>query len=118
MLYAGQLSQMLAIGPTKISMLLLYRRIFRGKIFDFLTYTLIVLVTGWTISFLFANMLECLPISESWKNAPGLGTNPHCIKAVPMYLSQVYIDVVLDAMILVLPIPLGMLYSPAGLYLK
>ncbi|CAG8956368.1 hypothetical protein HYFRA_00003750 [Hymenoscyphus fraxineus] len=106
MLYAGQLSQMLAIGPTKISMLLLYRRIFRGKIFDYVTYTLIILVSVWTVAFFFANMFECVPISESWKNAPGLGGNPHCIDAIPMYLSQVYSDVILDAMILVVPIPL------------
>lgn len=107
MLYAGQLSQMLAIGPTKISMLLLYRRIFRGRAFDIITWTLIALVVGWTVAFFFSNMLECIPIHEAWRNAPGLGTNPHCVDAVPMYLAQVYSDVVIDALILVVPIPLG-----------
>lgn len=107
MLYAGQLSQMLAIGPTKISMLLLYRRIFRGSAFNIVTMILIALAVGWTVAFFFSNMLECVPIHEAWRNAPGLGGNPHCVDAVPMYLTQVYSDVVIDVLIFVVPIPLG-----------
>lgn len=106
MLYAGQLSQIFAIGPTKISVLLFYRRIFRGKVFNIMTWTLIVLVCVWMVAFLFANMFECIPITEAFVNAPGLGGNPNCIDAVPMYLSQVYSDAVLDVLILVLPLPL------------
>jgi len=61
----------------------------------------------WTVAFLFANMFECVPISESWKNAPGLGTNPHCIHAVSMYMAQVYTDVIMDVLILIVPMPLS-----------
>ena len=113
MLYAGQLSQMLAIGPTKISMLLLYRRIFRGSTFNIVTMVLIALATGWTVAFFFSNMLECVPIHEAWRNAPGLGGNPHCVDAVPMYLTQVYSDVVIDVLIFIVPIPLGEPLAPA-----
>ncbi|KAF2197121.1 hypothetical protein GQ43DRAFT_403698 [Delitschia confertaspora ATCC 74209] len=105
MLYAGQLSQIFAIGPAKISVLLFYRRIFRGVIFNFTTWSLIGLVAAWMTSFFFANLLECLPISQAFVNAPGLGGDPHCINAVPMYLAQVYSDVVLDVLILIVPIP-------------
>ena len=113
MLYAGQLSQMLAIGPTKISMLLLYRRIFRGSTFNIVTMVLIALAVGWTVAFFFSNMLECVPIHEAWRNAPGLGGNPHCVDAVPMYLTQVYSDVAIDVLIFVVPIPLGEPLAPA-----
>ena len=113
MLYAGQLSQMLAIGPTKISMLLLYRRIFRGSTFNIVTMILIALAVGWTVAFFFSNMFECVPIHEAWRNAPGLGGNPHCVDAVPMYLTQVYSDVVIDVLIFVVPIPLGEPLAPA-----
>lgn len=58
------------------------------------------------MAFFFANLLECVPISEAFKNAPGMGGNPKCINAIPMYLSQVYSDVVLDVLILAIPIPL------------
>jgi hypothetical protein len=70
------------------------------------TWLLIGLVTAWMIVFFFTNLLECFPISEAFVNAPGLGGNPQCIDAIPMYLSQVYSDVVLDVLILVIPIPL------------
>jgi len=105
MLYAGQLSQIFAIGPAKISALLFYCRIFRGTVFNIATWFLIGLVAAWMVAFFFANLLECVPISEAWVNAPGLGGNPKCIHAVPMYLAQVYSDVVLDVLILVVPIP-------------
>ena len=108
MLYAGQLSQTIAIGTAKISVLLLYRRIFRGDTFNKVTYGLLALVLGWTIAFLFANMLECVPIDQSWVAAPGQGGNPHCIHAIAMYFSQVYSDVILDISILIVPIPLSM----------
>jgi len=106
MLYGIQLTQTLAVGPTKISVLLFYRRIFRGKYFNIITWILIGLMTGWTAAFLFANMFECVPISESFKNAPGLGTNPKCIHTVPMYMAQVYTDVIMDVLILIVPLPL------------
>lgn len=107
MLYAGQLSQTLALGPTKISVLLFYRRIFRGQIFTVVNWTLIGICTSWTVAFFFANTLECIPITDAFENAPGLGGNPNCIDALPMYLSQVYSDVAIDALVLIVPIPLG-----------
>ncbi|KAJ4296368.1 hypothetical protein N0V90_006413 [Kalmusia sp. IMI 367209] len=106
MLYAGQLSQILAIGPAKISVLFFYRRIFRGTVFKVANWTLIALVIIWMIGFFFANMFECVPIREAFVNAPGMGGNPKCIKALPMYLAQVYSDAILDILILVLPMPL------------
>lgn len=62
----------------------------------------------WSVGYFFANLLECLPISQSWASAPGQG-NPACIDALPMYFSQVYSDVALDCMIIVVPIPFGKL---------
>jgi hypothetical protein len=105
-LYAGQLSQIFAIGPTKISVLLFYRRVFRGTFFHIATCTLIALVSAWVIAFFFANLFECIPISEAFVNAPGMGGNPKCIDAIPMYLAQVYSDVIFDLLILIIPIPL------------
>jgi hypothetical protein len=107
MLYAGQLSQIFAIAPGKLSVLFFYRRIFRGKTFHIATWFLIAIVSIWCIAFFFGNMLECIPISEAWVNAPGLENNPKCIKAISMYLALVYSDLVIDVLILIVPIPLG-----------
>jgi hypothetical protein len=105
-LYAGQLCAILAIGPTKISVLLFYRRIFRGKWFHRATWTLIVFCSAWTISFFFANLFECMPISNAFIHALGTVYNARCIDAIPMYLTQAYADVVLDVFILLIPIPM------------
>lgn len=114
MLYAGQLSQIFAVGPGKLSVLLFYRRIFRGAHFNVATWILIGLVSVWMVAFFFANLFECVPISRAFINAPGMGGDPHCINAVPMYLSQVYSDMILDVFILILPIPLGKTLEAIG----
>lgn len=67
---------------------------------------MIFLCTVWTISFFFANMFECLPISDAFLHALGTVHNENCIDAIPMYLVQAYSDVVLDVFILLIPIPL------------
>ena len=107
MLWAGQLSQVFSVGPVKVSVIFLYRRIFRGPIFNIITWILTGLVAAWAVAYFFANLLECVPIEESFKAAPGQGGNPHCVDAIPMYFSQVYSDVLLDILILIVPIPSG-----------
>lgn len=107
MLWAGQLSQVFSVGPVKISVILLYRRIFRGPVLNVVTWILIGLVASWVVAFFFANLLECVPIEDSFKAAPGQGGDPNCIDAIPMYFAQVYSDVALDILILLVPIPSG-----------
>src|SRR5437667_689806 len=107
MLYVGQLSQTLAIGPTKLSVLLFYRRIWSGRFLDVTTWALMAFVTSWIVVFFFSNMLECIPIKEAWTSDRGLNANPHCSHAVSMHLAQGYLDVAIDTLILVVPIPLG-----------
>ena len=107
MLYAGQITQIFAIGPGKLSVLFLYRRIFRGVVFDIVTWLLIGIVLAWMIAFFFANLLECVPIKEAFINVPGVGGNPRCIDAIPMYFAQVYSDFAIDVLIIMVPIPLG-----------
>lgn len=60
------------------------------------------------IAFFLANILEYVRIYHALVNAPGVGGNHHGIDAVPEYLAQVYSNVVLDALMLVILILLGM----------
>ena len=46
----------LSAGVTKLSVLLLYKRIFKGKVFDVCTWILLFLSLTWTISFFFGNL--------------------------------------------------------------
>ncbi|MCJ1246595.1 hypothetical protein MMC30_003804 [Trapelia coarctata] len=102
-LFANQLTQLLAVGPTKFSVLMFYRRIFRGRLFSIASWSLIAAVIAWTIAFFFGNLLECIPISINWT---GSGSDDTCVNEVPMYLAQAYADVATDVLILVLPMPM------------
>jgi hypothetical protein len=101
-LFTNQLLQLFAVAPTKISVLFFYRRIFTGVWFNRLSLTLILLSIAWAITFFFANLFQCLPISASWY---AFGRGDHCISEIPMYLAQAYSDVIVDFFILVLPVP-------------
>jgi hypothetical protein len=100
---------MLALGPAKISVLLLYRRIFgiEGRRFNIISMILIIFVTGWTITFFLTNAFQYTPVDDMWNKPPGKahGTYKYGTR---MFLAQAYAGVVLDVFILALPVPLGM----------
>jgi hypothetical protein len=96
-----------AIGPTKISVLLFYRRIFHVKrSFRVISMTLIVLSAAWTIAFFFTSLLQFLPI-DSWWLVPPNKEIPK-LDLTKMYLAQSYADVALDVLIISLPISLSL----------
>ncbi|KAI3323799.1 hypothetical protein HD806DRAFT_495628 [Xylariaceae sp. AK1471] len=99
-------SQILAIGLTKLSVLLFYRRIFsiRDRRFNIISFSLIVLATLWTIAFFITNILESFPVYTEWARNPD--DQRGNMDITTMFLSQCYTDVALDVLIIVLPIPL------------
>ncbi|KAI1387570.1 uncharacterized protein F4822DRAFT_406953 [Hypoxylon trugodes] len=105
--YVIDLAQLLALGPTKVSVLLLYRRIFGidKRRFNVISGLLITMVIAWTIVFFFTNAFQKTPVSEVWAEKPSenFGTFAN---TTDMYLAQSYIDVVLDVLIITLPVPL------------
>ena len=63
------------------------------------------LVTAWIITFFFANLFECMPISTNWTGTGG-APPPICINETPMYYAEAYSDVATDLLILITPIPM------------
>ncbi|OTA92757.1 hypothetical protein M434DRAFT_31514 [Hypoxylon sp. CO27-5] len=104
--YGIDLAQLLALGPTKASVLLLYRRIFGvdGRRFNIISMTLIAVVIAWTITFFFTNAFQYTPVDSMWTPKAHL-TFKHSTR---MFLAQSYFDVALDVTIISLPIPLSM----------
>lgn len=102
-LFAQQLSSTLTFGLTKLSVLLFYKRVFRGDTFNAAVWTMISIVGVWFIAFFFANLLQCYPISTNWE-ASGAQVSS-CINTNMMYLAQAWTDILTDMMILSLPIP-------------
>ncbi|CAD6582042.1 MAG: hypothetical protein ASARMPRED_000769 [Alectoria sarmentosa] len=83
--------------------LLLYKRIFRGALFLAFVWTMIMIIVIWTVTFFFANLLQCYPISENWTGLGGSADT--CIDENMMYLGQAFSDAITDLIILAMPIP-------------
>ena len=101
--FAQQLTTTLTFGLTKLSVLLFYKRVFRGNTFNVAVWTMISIVSVWTVAFFFSNLLQCFPIWVNWESSGGLVD--YCINTNMMYLAQAWTDVLTDMMILSLPIP-------------
>ena len=82
-----------------------FARIFgvRGPLFLPIIWTMITITVIWTVTFFFANMLQCYPISENWTGLGG--TTDTCINENMMYVGQAFSDAITDLIILVMPIP-------------
>ncbi|MCJ1240292.1 hypothetical protein MMC14_008292 [Varicellaria rhodocarpa] len=104
--YANTIVQLLALGPTKLSVLLFYRRIFRGKWFNIASWVLIGAVSAWTIAFFFSNLFICVPINSRVSTQVLAITGSKCVRTTKMFLAQSYADFSLDILILALPIPM------------
>lgn len=99
--------QLLSLGTltfTKVSILLFYRRIFRGRLFDYLVLTLGAVVAAWGISFFFATLFECFPISQVWTTF--YGQPRHCYQYLPMFYGTAVSNMIIDFMIIALPWPM------------
>ena len=101
--FAAQLTQTLTFGFTKLTVLLLYKRIFTGGIFKRVVHVGYAIVFAWTVGFFFANLLQCWPISVNWV---GYGADEeHCIDTTRMILAAAWSDVFTDVAILAMPLP-------------
>ncbi|CAD6566144.1 MAG: hypothetical protein ASARMPREDX12_007561 [Alectoria sarmentosa] len=101
--FVQQLSTTLTFGLTKLSVLLFYKRVFRGNTFNAAVWTMISIIGVWFVAFFFANLLQCYPIELNWEASGAQATS--CIQTNTMYLAQAWTDVLTDVMILSLPIP-------------
>lgn len=99
---AIQILWIIASGLVKLSILALYLRIFNVlKYIRLGAWTLIILDLIWLISVTVAHGLECTPVAKIWdNNLPG-----HCLNTVALFMIGSIIDVVMDFLILLLPLP-------------
>ena len=109
MKWTFNLLQVLVLGTIKLSVLFFYRRIFRGKTFDYYSRGMITIVGAWTIAFFFTVLFECgTKFEYLWSTLLNLLT--HCTNDL-MYLKAYAIsDVITDGLILATPIPIVSLH--------
>jgi hypothetical protein len=101
---ANSLLGLLNVGFTKISVLLLYWRLFpRYSSMRMAIYILLGITIGWTVSMTVTNFLLCIPLNAYWNI---FYTGPQwCVDEVPYFVTFAGIDLVLDIIIYILPLP-------------
>ncbi|KAI0841504.1 hypothetical protein F5Y06DRAFT_259662 [Hypoxylon sp. FL0890] len=99
-IYALEILTWPAVGMTKISVLLMYKRIFMTPKFRIMVWILIGLSIAWTITFTFALMFSCSPISSHWDYELSFT----CVNLVALFTTALATDVATDFLVLFLPI--------------
>lgn len=98
---ASNVLWILIVNITKTSILLQYLRIFSSRSIRRICYAFLFLLipaASWAI---FAGVFLCSPVEKLWKpETPG-----HCFDARTYWLSVAGIDIILDFLILLLPLP-------------
>ncbi|KAF2247331.1 hypothetical protein BU26DRAFT_566316 [Trematosphaeria pertusa] len=98
----GQHSRLIGLGFIKASILVFYKSIFHVKSFRWAVYIILCIVIWWTTSYAFASLFTYWPATALIE--PFYGNK--CISAVPMWLSVVYRDILVDVGILIMRIPM------------
>lgn len=94
----------LTYGIIKMSVLLLYRRLFVGALFNRYSLVLCVVIVPWSLSFLFAFAFQCrTDIANWWTSAATI--KAYCDNTNAANLGFVISDVLTDVMILIIPVP-------------
>lgn len=89
-----------AVCLTKVSLLLLYLRIFPARAFRIAVWVVVAIVVGSATGTVVATIFQCNPLQKSWHSIlPG-----HCIKIGGVWYSSSSLAIFTDVRIIVLPI--------------
>ena len=103
-----ELLQVPALGLIKLSFILFYRRIFtKGAAwkFNWVTWSMLAIITAWTIAFFFAILFICgTDFSAYWTSTKVEAAN--CTETSMLHNAFAISDVVIDVIIIVLPLPM------------
>ncbi|KAF1955429.1 integral membrane protein [Byssothecium circinans] len=92
-----------AIALPKISVLLLYLRIFTDKASRIISHALIYILIAYVVAYSIATGLQCIPLSYQWDpTIPG----GRCFNVGLFWKSLSFPNIITDVIILVLPLPM------------
>lgn len=95
----------LAFGVIKMSVLLLYRRLFVGRSFNHYSLVMCGVIALWSLGFLFAFAFECgTNLANYWTSVHTI--EQYCVNTDALYVGFVVSDILTDIMILAIPIPI------------
>lgn len=98
------------ITINKTSFLCLYLRIFIQPVFRWLCFAGIIFLNSWGLGYILVTIFQCQPIASFWDKSI---TNPNCVDTKAQWLSYAIINIVCDALILIMPLyPISQLRLP------
>lgn len=87
------------MNMTKMSILMLYLRIFIQRWFRITCYVLLVIITSYMVAAFFASVFQCTPVARAWNKAiPG-----SCINITTNWYANAGFSIATDIIILTLP---------------
>ncbi|KAL1963026.1 hypothetical protein VTN77DRAFT_8774 [Rasamsonia byssochlamydoides] len=99
--FIAQVFYKMTLGFTKLSIVLLYLRIFVIRTFQRVGYVFLVMITIWTIGTIMATIFQCVPVRASWDVSI---KNARCINKDAFWYAFAVTDTVTDFAIFVLPL--------------
>ena len=92
-----------AISLLKLAALCFYARVFSiNRRFRISLWIVSGLVVAWWIQSIFTYIFQCLPINKAWE-VDGSGS---CVSVTQIYIAGALSNVVIDAIVLLMPLPL------------
>ena len=104
----------IVLGLTKISVMLLYRRIFLGKVFNRYSTAVVIMLLGWLAGFFFARLFQCGLHVQTYWTLPEL-RQKYCIDTNALAQAWAISDVLTDILVLTTPIPMILKLQMSGL---
>lgn len=95
---------MIAQGLTKIAMLLLYLKVFPSQTFRRICFVMVGICLAYIPATALATLFNCTPVSYNWTGWTG-ETQGHCFSFNTFAWAQSSINILLDLIIILLPIP-------------
>ncbi|KAF9732256.1 hypothetical protein PMIN06_006647 [Paraphaeosphaeria minitans] len=107
--WLAQTPYKIVVCLNKVSVILLYMRIFIGQRFQQLCFCSLAIIISSGVATVFATIFQCVPLARSWDKA----VEGHCIDSSSFWVANAVINISTDVIVLALPI-----YEVAKLQLK
>ncbi|KAF2704110.1 putative G protein-coupled receptor alpha [Pleomassaria siparia CBS 279.74] len=105
-LFIGDMIYFWGIMFTKLSILTLYRNVFKvHRRFRFLVYVMMALVVSYCLIFFFITAFDCNPVAKNW-HLIGWSGGGTCVDMIKINYAAGGINIFTDTAILVMPLPL------------
>ncbi|KAJ5382533.1 hypothetical protein N7517_000444 [Penicillium concentricum] len=97
--FVSQAFYKLTMNMTKMSILLLYLRIFIQRWFRITCYVLLVIITSYMVAAFFASVFQCTPVARAWDKT----ISGSCIHITTNWYANAGFSIATDIIILALP---------------